>query len=210
MEATEYLGELQALLPPGAAWRGPVMTKLLQPAAAELARVDTVATNLVCECDPLATNALLEDWERLLGLPDPRLGIDQSDIEARRAMVWAMLGRGGQSRPYFEGLAGKLGIAAEVLEFRPAVAGGASAGDPVYTDHVPGSTPEEEPALVGLGWRFALGMLADRVAIVGADAGHAAAGDPIRTWGNSRLETIVAWASPAHTTLHFYYRDPEA
>jgi uncharacterized protein YmfQ (DUF2313 family) len=187
-----------------------VLSKLLQPAAAELARVDAIATGLVCECDPLATEALLEDWERLLGLPDPRLGIDPSDIEARRAMVWAMLGRGGQSRAYFEGLAAKLGITAEVIEFRPAVAGGASAGDPLYTDHVPGSTPEEEAALVGLGWRFAWGMLADQVAIAGAEVGIAAAGDPLRTWGNSRLETIVAWASPAHTNLHFYYRDPEA
>mgnify|MGYP000979212013 FL=1 len=72
-KAPDYLAMLQALLPRGAAWvREPdaVLTRLLAASAEELARLDSMAWRLLDETNPQTAIDSLEDWERLLGLPD--------------------------------------------------------------------------------------------------------------------------------------------
>lgn len=70
---TDYLRQLQSLLPPGPAWPkddGATLTRLFGALSSELARVDGRAWQLVEEADPRTTGELLADWERSAGLPD--------------------------------------------------------------------------------------------------------------------------------------------
>ncbi|MCA3288244.1 MAG: DUF2313 domain-containing protein [Roseomonas sp.] len=73
MDASAYLSQLLALLPPGDALArepGSVLERLLTVPAAELARVDGRVEALLAESDPARTAEMLTDWERALGLPD--------------------------------------------------------------------------------------------------------------------------------------------
>jgi uncharacterized protein YmfQ (DUF2313 family) len=70
---TDYLRQLQALLPPGPAWPkndDATLTRLFGALASELARVDGRAWQLLEEADPRTTAELFLDWERVAGLPD--------------------------------------------------------------------------------------------------------------------------------------------
>src|SRR3546814_16731414 len=100
MDRAAYLAQLQTLLPPGDAWpRDPdaVLTRMLDAFAAALAQVDGRAGDLITEADPRSTDELLEDWERVTGLPDPCAG-DEQTAEGRRGRVVKKLpNRGGQS-----------------------------------------------------------------------------------------------------------------
>lgn len=72
LDSSAYLRALQNLLPRGIAWtrrNDAKLTKLLQGFADELARVDLKICELLEDFDPRTTSKL-EDWERVLGLPD--------------------------------------------------------------------------------------------------------------------------------------------
>ena len=96
MDASAYLSQLRALLPPGAALLrepGGRVERVLGVAAAELARVDARAAAVREEADPRTAAEMIADWERLLGLPDEatqrRLGLAQP----RRRLPEAAAGR---------------------------------------------------------------------------------------------------------------------
>lgn len=113
MTAEEYRSQLQALLPPGAAWtREPnaVLTKTLHAIADELARVDVRADELLTESDPRATFELLGDWERAFGLPATCVPAGQTTTERRNALAAKVAALGGQSRAYFLKLASDIGF----------------------------------------------------------------------------------------------------
>ena len=83
----DYLRQMQSLLPYGPAWPkddGALITRLLGGLAAELARVDGRAWQLVEEADPRTVAELFADWERVAGLPDA-CAIATLTREARRA-----------------------------------------------------------------------------------------------------------------------------
>jgi len=123
MTATDYLAQLQALMPsgPGLA-RAPSanLTALLQAVADVLAPVDAAMNALYDEADPRTTSALLPDWERVAGLPDPAIGgAYQSALERRDWLLMRLTSVGGQSRAYFIALAASLGAAITITEFQP-------------------------------------------------------------------------------------------
>lgn len=128
-----YLAQLQALLPPGAAWsRAPeaTLTKLLAAIADSLARVDARAAALLDEIDPRTTRELLPDWERVTGLPDPcSAGVVTTLQERRAAVVAKLTATGGASAAYFRGLAEAMGYTVEIDRFRPFVTGISRCGD---------------------------------------------------------------------------------
>ncbi|HRD47444.1 MAG TPA: DUF2313 domain-containing protein, partial [Caulobacter sp.] len=71
--AAQYLEQLQALLPPGAAWARDSeasLTKLLAGLAEEFARVEGRGLALAEEADPRTATELLGEWEAAFGLPD--------------------------------------------------------------------------------------------------------------------------------------------
>lgn len=113
MTADHYREQLQALLPRGAAWPrdpGAVLTNVLDGIAQEFARVDLRVDNLLEEIDPRTTYELLDDWERVHGLPDPCVTDTLTTDQRRANLVTKMTGLGGQSPVYFMQLMERLGF----------------------------------------------------------------------------------------------------
>jgi len=195
LTATDYLAQLQALLPQGPAWPRDAdaeLTRLLAAWADEMARIDARAADLVEEADPRTTAELLADWERVAGLPDAcveALAGAQTTAQRRAALVGKLTTIGGQSAAYYIALAASLGYAITVTEFRPFRAGQSCAGDALTNDE----------------WIFAWQVNAPETTIVDFAAGRSCAGDPLRAWGNELLECVITRLKPAHTHVLFAY-----
>ncbi len=191
---TDYLRQMQALLPPGPAWSkddDALLTRMLGALAAELARVDSRVRQLVDEDDPRMAAELLLDGERVAGLPDTCVALSgqtQSIAQRRAALVARLTMLGGQSKAYFIALAASLGYTVTITEFRPFRAGQSRSGDPVATN-----------------WQFAWQVNAPLNTVTPFRAGNAVAGDPINSWGNKLLECVLSRFKPAHTTVVFAY-----
>lgn len=116
MNADQYLEQVQSLLPRGRAWprdAGAVLTNVLGGLAQEFARVDLRVDDLLKEIDPRTTYELLNDWERVHGLPDPCVIGDLTTDQRRAELVTKMTGTGGQSPAYYFGLLYRLGFVSE-------------------------------------------------------------------------------------------------
>jgi hypothetical protein len=104
----KYARTLAALLPGGQVWEKIKRHALWTGIAGEFARVEERVTDLSREMDPSQSTELLEDWERLVGLPDDTTPAGIT-LEERRASVVAKLSAlGGLSRPYLEAIANKI------------------------------------------------------------------------------------------------------
>lgn len=191
-DTTQYLHLLQQLLPPGAAWpREPeaVLTKLLSAFADGLSDTHNRAIALVGEADPRTANEMLADWEAVAGLPTACLaGLDQTAAERRLTLHAHVTSRGGQSRAWFITLAATLGYEITITEFRPLKAG-FKAGAPC----------------AGAAWWYVWQVNAPETTIRTFRAGISKAGEPVRTWGNERLECEISRRKPAHTFVQFAY-----
>jgi len=190
LAADAYRDQLLALQPPGAALpTDPKSTwaKLLHGLADELSRVDARAGALLDESDPRSTAELLEDWERIAGLPDA-CAEDGQTVDQRRAAVHARVaGIGGQSIQYFVNLAARLGYAVTITEYRPHDV-----------------THDVTHALYGEDWAHAWAVnVAQHAVFVHTVAGGV--DDALATWGNARLECAIRAAAPAHTIVLFVY-----
>lgn len=191
---TDYLHQLQALLPQGSAWPrddDALLTRLLSAFAAGLNQVDARGEQLVSEVNPRATAELLADWERVTGLPDPCVvtAAQAQSLAQRRAALLARLAMlGGQSKAYFIALAAALGYSITVTEFRPFLAGRSHAGEPIAAN-----------------WKFTWQVNAQLNTVVPFRAGNAVAGDPINSWGNKALECVIGRFKPANTNVVFSY-----
>lgn len=185
-----YRTQLQALLPPGAAWpRGgdAVLTGLLDALAAEFHRADARAASLVEEADPHTAHELLPDWERAAGLPDECYPAADSLARRRRALVSRLTHLGGQSRRYFISLAAALGYDVAVTEFTPHDV-----------------TAEVTAPLYGQPWRFAWQVSAPPVTVFPMTV-SSGVDEPLAAWGNEWLECAVRALAPAHTIVLFTY-----
>lgn len=130
LAADVYERMLKALVPPGKLWNfSPAsgLSLLLLACADELARVDSRGWDLIEESDPLTTDELLEDFERVLDLT-----AEGTDTE-RRARVAARLVRRQRFRPadFQVALAELLGQDIEDVDVRERTAAWAAAiGEP--------------------------------------------------------------------------------
>lgn len=195
LKDTDYLRQLQALLPPGPAWPkddDAALTRLLDALAAELARVDGRANGLLEEADPRTTAEFLEDWERVAGLPSPCVAAmdrPQSQGERVASLVGKLTSLGGQSIAYFVGLAASLGYRITISEYMPFRVGRGRCGD----------------ALCGEEWQFVWAVNAGATTVTPFLVGRSAAGDPLAAWGNARLLCEFERLKPAHTTIIFRF-----
>lgn len=193
LTADDYLRQLQALLPPGPAWSlddDAFSTRLLAGLAAELARVDGRARQLVEEADPRTASELFADWERVAGLPDScavAFGGEQNSAQRRAALVGRLTTLGGQSPAYFIGLAEALGYAITITEF---------------CEHTVDA--DVDHPLMGVDWNFAWQVNAalDTVHEITVDD---TVDDPLAWWGNALLECVIERVAPAHTVVLFSY-----
>lgn len=186
-----YRQHLQALLPRGAAWprdKGAQLTQLLDAAAAELARIDERGVAAIKESDPRTTAELLTEWERAAGLPGPCDGLAPTMQERRNALVGKLTASGGQSRAFYIALAAALGYPVTVTEFRPFRAGFSKAGE----------------SLTNGDWLHQWMVHAPETTVFPFKAGSSA-GEPLRSWGEDRLECPIRDLKPAHTGVSFSY-----
>ncbi len=194
MDATHYLAQLQALLPPGRALtREPsaVLTAVLAALAEEFGRVDARALQLLEEADPRTAYDLLPGWERVAGLPDSCAGDIVRTLEDRRGAVWAQLASvGGQSASYLIARAAEIGHTITITEIRPTIAGVMQAGDEVVAQH------EHRHY-----WQVNV-PVDNTYAFV---AGVSTAGDELGYWQPIRLECLFARLKPAHTDIIYNY-----
>lgn len=131
--AADYFRQLEALLPAGPAWeleRQPRLATILRGLAAEFARVDASAVELLREMMAATIRAAVADWEQVMGLPDPCLGGGETSFEDRRIAVQRRLVEVGNQRPaYFVELARSQGYPnAVVVQHRAPRAGRARVG----------------------------------------------------------------------------------
>lgn len=194
MRASDYLSQLIALLPRGPLWDGMAQAgsrcrELLAALAEEFARVDGRSIALLDETDPRTTYELLAEWEAWAGLPDSCIGEPPTIVQRRHALHERVTSSGGQSRDYFIRLAANLGYEVTITEFRPARTSIAAAGD----------------AITNGDWIFAWQVNAPETTVTEATAGSAAAGEPLRSWGNQALECAIRKRKPAHTYVLFTY-----
>ncbi|POA33029.1 MULTISPECIES: YmfQ family protein [unclassified Pseudomonas] len=102
--AEQYQAQLRSLLPSGPAWdpeRVPELEQVLQGVSQELARLDARAADLLNEMDPAGVSELVPDWERVMNLPDPCLGLTPLFDDRRLAVRRRLLAVGAQTAVYF-------------------------------------------------------------------------------------------------------------
>lgn len=190
---TDYLRQLQALLPHGPAWTmddDADITQLWGALAAELARVDGRAWQLIEEADPRTTAELFGDWERNAGLPDAcaiAFGGEQSTAQRRAALVGRLATLGGQSPAYFIGLAAALGYAVTISEF-----------------HAHTVDDDVDALIYDEAWNFAWQINAALSTVTELTV-DGTVDDPLASWGNALLECVIKRLKPAHTTVLFSY-----
>lgn len=182
--------QLRLLLPPEAYdGTAPVLSALLTAEANALGDSLGSGDRMYDSIWP-ETGSALDEWERVLGLPDTCVKNESLAVRQRIAAVMAKLnGLGGQSKAFFIQLAASLGYSITITEFKPARAGIAVAGD----------------AVNGAGWTSTWMINAEQVNVFVAKAGSAAAGEALAVWGNKLLECRMSAMQPAHTTLIFSY-----
>ncbi len=120
--AAEYLTPYQAaflqLLPDGLAWNKAPSGTLAALAGAlsdALKGADSVASQMLLERFPISSVALLDDWERFLGLPD--CTSETGTVEARQiAAQNKLLMVGSLCRPFYEDLAAQYGFEVELTD----------------------------------------------------------------------------------------------
>lgn len=121
----DYLDQLQALMPQGRAWprdSGAVLTRLLDAVAGSLARADAAAEDLMSEILPTTAVALLSDWERVLGLPDPCSSLSSEISKRREAAVVKLIRSHAPTPEAMVAMAQGLGYEPEVIEHQQAAA----------------------------------------------------------------------------------------
>jgi uncharacterized protein YmfQ (DUF2313 family) len=193
MTGHDYLLQLQALLPRGLAWakqQTGTLALLMLAWADEFARVDLRCDQLLNEADPRTTLELLTEWERVAGLPDPCVTIDQSIDQRRAALVSKLTATGGQSRAYFIALAESIGyVGATIDEYAPMTCND-NCDDWLYSEadlfcwqlNLPGST----------GGLFVMDCDSD-------------CNSALQSWGDEAIECRVNKFKPAHTNVIFAY-----
>lgn len=172
---------LARLLPSGAAWRpeaGSWLQRVLRAGADEFARFDDRTEALRAELDPRSATETIEDWERVLGLPDDAVTEIPVTLDARRRAVFQkQVAQGGQDAAYFIGVALACGYVVTIdAAYGPRVLrAGFRAGARVY----------------GVAWAFAWRI--DVQPPAGSALPHA------------DLERIIRRSGPAHTVVIFNY-----
>lgn len=187
---TSLADQLRLLLPP-VSYDG-TAERLSAAIAAEASALDASVAQAANVYDTMSpdTGAGLSDWERVLGLPDLCVADDVLTTRQRvQAVVSKLQARYGQSRAFFIELARALGYEVTISTFRPARAGRAWAGDPIN----------------GGDWSFTWRVNGPAVTINHAQAGVAAAGEPLAAWGNKQLECRLGQLKPAESILLFGY-----
>lgn len=195
LTASDYLSNLQALLPSGPAWpreSDASLTKMLDGIAQELARIDARCDDVLNESDPRTAYEMLADWEEAAGLPDACwVLLSGTSVATRRAALLARwTGLGAQNVAYFCDLAARLGYPnATVTEYKPASC--------ISDCTAPLNT-------ASAGWPYAWRLNLEETRVTNMDCTGSCT-DSLRDWGDDILECVIRKLRPAHTHVIFAY-----
>lgn len=187
--ASDYAAAFQNLLPRGRAWprdTDTVMSSVSKALALTYERSNASANQLLVETFPSTTFELLGEWESTLGLPSKYAYSAGTDEDRQAQVVSALTDVGGQSAAYFIGLAGKLGLAITITQFRP------------YRVSDPVNSP-----IYGLSYAHSWQVNAPGSVVysyVTDDVDSA-----IASWSNAALLAVINAYRPAHTVVAFNY-----
>lgn len=207
----DYAEAWAALLPQGAAWpRDPesVLMRLLSGQAQIWGDpVDARAADLLeTESDPRATLHLLPDWERAFGLPEECVQEPLTIEERRQALVDKILTEGGQSRPFFYGVAARLGYVIRIVEYSPFMCGVSRCGDTRAT----GTNGEQYRWEVGppeIRFYWKVRVYGQRVSWFRMGSGQCGVDPMVRFSQATDLECLFRRYRPAHTEIIFDYQN---
>lgn len=192
LRAGDFLRAFMSLLPRGRVWSrdvSSVQSRALLGLVTIYEDSTARANQLLVDAFPGSTYELLPEWELTLGLPDPCAG-PAPTIQARRAQVVARLtATGGQSIPYFTGLAKSLGYEVTVTQFMPSRFGKCF------------GTP-----FGGVDWAHAWQINAPTFTVNRLRFGDSF-GSPFSYWTNNVLQCELQSVKPAHTVLNFSYSE---
>ncbi len=120
--ADQYADQLLALLPSGPAWdpeQVPQLQQIITGLSREFARIDGRAFALLNEMDPASVSELVPDWERVMNLPDPCLGLSPLFEDRRLSVRQRLVAVGGQTPAFYVDIAISQGYPnATVTEYR--------------------------------------------------------------------------------------------
>ncbi len=182
---------LKLLLPPVSyATDAPVLDAELQAEANQLTKTQGQAERVRNGLTPFFSDALLSDWERVLGLTTDYSQTYQQRLEM---VLFKLSETGGLSIPYFIHLAGRMGYRITITEPQPFQAGVNRAGDRLM----------HKDAL----WVWAVNVHGSKVQPYRFRAGVSAAGDRLTVYADSVLESLFQDLKPAHTYCYFTYQE---
>lgn len=207
----EYLAMLQALLPLGLAWsRSPEgnLTKALHASAEELARLDASAHLLVEEVNPTTTNNALDDWERVLALPDACLPAGTTFQERKDAVLAKLNDIGRQDLAYWYELAASLGYEVTIEEHWPFCCGIHECADFSGCDEMAEQAAYPMARLGNEEIRYWLNVIVHGDSLILFRCGESECGELLMDWrGAETLECLMRRDMEAHVVLTFKYEE---
>lgn len=204
----KYREIIRKLFPRGRAWNNildDTFGGLISGLANEAARIEERGFDFLKEMDPNQTFEMIDDWERLLKIPDectPTEGDPPTLYERRVRILQKLTTGGGQSRAFFKLIAQQLGYDTDVLDvvnFKDFRAGEGRAGDRISNSTDPDG--EVNPA----GWAYTFAVKAPASLSRKFLAGQGRAGDRLTLTENATLECVIRKFAPAHVTVLFFY-----
>lgn len=173
---------LKQLLPRGRLWLlelGSYLDRILVAISDELVRILGRGEDLIEESDPRTATETLEDWERMLGLPDEVITtIPATDAARRLAITQKLIRQGGQHAGFYVALAAACGYTVTIDD---------SYGEDVFR----AGTAVAGDALGGLWSAFQWGVTVTATAATALT--------------HAELEAVIRRAAPAHTSVVFTY-----
>ena len=180
---------LTSLLPPVAyEAKARALSDELAAAATVLDEAFQFVDQLIAELDPRSTYSLLDDFERVYGLPDECIDLTNPTVAERRmAVVQQIIARGSQTPAYYETLAVALGYeGARVKEYTP------------WTCVEPCSEP-----IAGADWRHVWAIQAPQSERITFFTCGSPCTDPLANWSAiESLSCVINRLKPAHTVCY--------
>jgi uncharacterized protein YmfQ (DUF2313 family) len=208
----KYKELLINLFPTGPLWdfrNQPKLSALVGALAVEFCRVDDrITTLLEVESDPTKTIELLEDWERMLGLPDECSPEGADEIQRRLQVVQKYTNMGGISAAFYEFLTAQLGFPCVVTDYHVFQVGRSQVGDALYNDFEDALTVGETigQQLLVWGWRTYFNVEIPTEGAETLEVGEEI-GVPLRLFSNPLIECTIKKLKPAHTGVTFTFKE---
>jgi uncharacterized protein YmfQ (DUF2313 family) len=204
-----YKALLKKLLPQGWAWdQEPesILDLLTGALASEPARVEQRTDDFLREMDPYQTFEMLDNWERMLGLPDECSPDTYNPglAERRLRVVQKLTMIGGQSKEFFRQIAASLGYDIDlydVVNYQDFRVGRSRVGDRLTNSTNPDGSAS------ATGWAYAFQVKAPAEFVRYFKVGQNTVGERLVLAENSSLECIIRKYAPAHTTPIFSYEE---